>query len=410
MHARAPQLQEIEGDEYRGVGEGQGRADHRAVQGQGHVRREGRRRPTGPCCEAEGRDTRGQGNATATITALLDADGDGTHVTVTTDLTVTGKVAQFGRGVLADVSAKLLEQFVDCLEATVLADERCVHRRAPSEVDRGRRQLRRRTAAIRRVRRVAASSGVRPRRRPVRRHGGYGEPSRRRNSSSSDGGEPADRAANRRSGGSSSAPAAARRPARRGRRPVAKRLRRRGRRLLAVLFVLRRAPPPPASTRRSTPQPATVIGWPPCSGASPQGEFEVVVRDADGRPGGDPQRARCSTTARRCRPATGWSARAPMRPSSRLEADGGVRRAEAEVDAAAIAAAHDRYAAERDAALPADHDGPAPVGGVGGTRDGREVPARPLRLVPGRRRRPGRAVGRRRNCRRSEPSERSSGR
>ena len=44
-------------------------------------------------------------------------DGDGTKVTVTTDLTVTGKVAQFGRGVLADVSAKLMTQFVDALEA-----------------------------------------------------------------------------------------------------------------------------------------------------------------------------------------------------------------------------------------------------------------------------------------------------
>jgi hypothetical protein len=44
-------------------------------------------------------------------------------VTVTTDLTVTGKVAQFGRGVLADVSAKLLTQFVDNLEQTVLVDD-----------------------------------------------------------------------------------------------------------------------------------------------------------------------------------------------------------------------------------------------------------------------------------------------
>jgi hypothetical protein len=71
--------------------------------------------------KAEGRETRGQGNASATITATLVADGDGTKVTVLTDLTVTGKVAQFGRGVMADVSAKLLNQFVDCLETTVLA-------------------------------------------------------------------------------------------------------------------------------------------------------------------------------------------------------------------------------------------------------------------------------------------------
>jgi hypothetical protein len=71
---------------------------------------------------AEGRETRGQGNANATITATLTADGDGTAVSVVTDLTVTGRVAQFGRGVLADVSAKLLDQFVACLESTVLSD------------------------------------------------------------------------------------------------------------------------------------------------------------------------------------------------------------------------------------------------------------------------------------------------
>ena len=69
---------------------------------------------------AEGRDNRGQGNANATITAQLTPDGDGTNVEVTTDLTITGKVAQFGRGVLADVSVKLLNQFVQCLESDVL--------------------------------------------------------------------------------------------------------------------------------------------------------------------------------------------------------------------------------------------------------------------------------------------------
>src|SRR5690606_7121507 len=70
---------------------------------------------------AEGRETRGQGNANATITAQLTPDGDGTAVSVVTDLTVTGRVAQFGRGVMADVSSKLLGQFVDCLENKLLA-------------------------------------------------------------------------------------------------------------------------------------------------------------------------------------------------------------------------------------------------------------------------------------------------
>jgi hypothetical protein len=55
---------------------------------------------------------------------------------------------------------------------------------------------------------------------------------------------------------------------------------------------------------------------------------------------------------------------------SRLEAAGGVRRAEASVDADALADAHARYAVERDRALPAGHAGPRPSGGVGGTRKG----------------------------------------
>jgi len=114
------ELQEIAGEEYRGIVKvkvgpitaqykGQARfvdkddGEHRAV------------------LRAEGRDTRGQGNANATITATLEADGDGTAVRVVTDLMVTGKVAQFGRGVLGDVSTKLLNQFVECLEKDLLA-------------------------------------------------------------------------------------------------------------------------------------------------------------------------------------------------------------------------------------------------------------------------------------------------
>ncbi len=70
---------------------------------------------------AEGRETRGQGNAAATITATLAGAGEGTQVTVVTDLAITGRVAQFGRGVLGEVSTKLLGQFVSSLETTVLA-------------------------------------------------------------------------------------------------------------------------------------------------------------------------------------------------------------------------------------------------------------------------------------------------
>lgn len=70
---------------------------------------------------AEGRDTRGAGNARATITATLTPEGDGTQVSVVTDLDVTGRVAQFGRGVLADVSTKLMEQFAECLSEQLAA-------------------------------------------------------------------------------------------------------------------------------------------------------------------------------------------------------------------------------------------------------------------------------------------------
>lgn len=65
--------------------------------------------------EARGKDKRGNGTASALVTAQLSADGSGTAVSVDTDLSVTGKPAQFGRGVMQDVSDKLLDQFVACL-------------------------------------------------------------------------------------------------------------------------------------------------------------------------------------------------------------------------------------------------------------------------------------------------------
>jgi hypothetical protein len=116
------QLQEIEGDEFRGVvkvkvgpitAQYKGKATFVERDDAGHK----------AVLRAEGRDTRGQGNANATITAQLTPDGEGTAVSVVTDLTVTGRVAQFGRGVMADVSTKLLGQFANCLEAKLAADE-----------------------------------------------------------------------------------------------------------------------------------------------------------------------------------------------------------------------------------------------------------------------------------------------
>jgi len=125
------QLQEVQGDEHRGVVKV--KVGPITAQYKGVARIVDRDREGGQLVlRAEGRETRGQGNASALITANLAADGDATFVTITTDLTVTGKVAQFGRGVLADVSAKLLTQFVQCLEADVLAAEESAPEAAPA--------------------------------------------------------------------------------------------------------------------------------------------------------------------------------------------------------------------------------------------------------------------------------------
>ncbi|MDE0578751.1 MAG: SRPBCC family protein [bacterium] len=71
---------------------------------------------------AEGRETRGQGNASANITATLEAlDDNRTKVGVTTDLKITGKVAQIGRNLIPDVSSKIMDQFADNLEAMLSA-------------------------------------------------------------------------------------------------------------------------------------------------------------------------------------------------------------------------------------------------------------------------------------------------
>ncbi len=116
------QLQEVEGDEYRGIVKI--KVGPITAQYKGQATFVSRDEAGGVAVlRAEGRETRGQGNASAEITATLVPDGDGTAVSLATDLTITGKVAQFGRGVLADVSAKLLDQFVESLERTVLADE-----------------------------------------------------------------------------------------------------------------------------------------------------------------------------------------------------------------------------------------------------------------------------------------------
>ena len=68
--------------------------------------------------DARGKDQRGNGTAAAVITATLAADGGGTRVDVVTDLTITGRPAQFGRGVMTDVGDKMLAQFAEKLAAS----------------------------------------------------------------------------------------------------------------------------------------------------------------------------------------------------------------------------------------------------------------------------------------------------
>ena len=83
----------------------------------------------------KGRDTRGAGNAQALITAQMVAVGEQTQVDIVTDLKVSGKVAQFGRGVMQDISTKLLGQFADCLEAKIKAGDELAAEPADAPAD-----------------------------------------------------------------------------------------------------------------------------------------------------------------------------------------------------------------------------------------------------------------------------------
>ena len=114
------QLQEIEGDEFRGIVKVKVGPITAQYKGAARITSTDEATHT-VVISAEGRDTRGQGNASATVTAVLEPDGTGTLVRIDTDLNITGKVAQFGRGVMADVSSKLLGQFADCLQTTHLS-------------------------------------------------------------------------------------------------------------------------------------------------------------------------------------------------------------------------------------------------------------------------------------------------
>lgn len=109
-------LTSVDGDEYCGVvkvkvgslmAEYQGTASFADVDVDAHT----------ATLVAQGRETRGQGRAKADIRASLTPTDGGTRVDVTTDLNITGRVAQFGRGVMQDISTKLLDQFASSLQA-----------------------------------------------------------------------------------------------------------------------------------------------------------------------------------------------------------------------------------------------------------------------------------------------------
>lgn len=113
------QLQEIEGDTYRGIVKVKVGPIQAQFKGQANfIERDDVAHKV--VLKGEGRDTTGKGNASAVITAEMTAvDASNTAVTVNTDLSVTGKVAQFGRGAMADISDKLLAQFVVNLNALI---------------------------------------------------------------------------------------------------------------------------------------------------------------------------------------------------------------------------------------------------------------------------------------------------
>ena len=125
------QLQEIEGDTYRGIVKVKVGPIQAQFKGQAsfveqdHVAHR-------VVLKGEGRDTTGKGNAAALITAeLTSLTASSTSVKVLTDLSITGKVAQFGRGAMADISDKLLAQFVENLN-TLIGEQQASPAPAPA--------------------------------------------------------------------------------------------------------------------------------------------------------------------------------------------------------------------------------------------------------------------------------------
>src|SRR5919202_1985403 len=111
-------IHESEGDEYQGklkVKIGPITANYKGTAKFEETDEENRR----AVLKATGRDARGQGTASATIVSTLHEEGDDTRVKVETDMRLTGRAAQFGRGIAQDVATKMLEQFAECLEREI---------------------------------------------------------------------------------------------------------------------------------------------------------------------------------------------------------------------------------------------------------------------------------------------------
>jgi len=113
------ELQEVEGETYRGVVKVKLGAISSQFKGDAHfVERDDENYRA--MIKGAGRDTGGRGNASAEITAQAESlSPTSTRVAVTTDLHITGKVAQFGRGIMGDVSSKLMAQFADNLNQMI---------------------------------------------------------------------------------------------------------------------------------------------------------------------------------------------------------------------------------------------------------------------------------------------------
>jgi len=125
------ELQEVEGETYRGVVKVKLGAINSQFKGEAHfVERDDENYRA--VIKGTGRDTGGRGNASAEISAQAESlSPTSTRVAVTTDLHITGKVAQFGRGIMGDVSSKLMAQFADNLNHMI--DEQGIGGDGPSD-------------------------------------------------------------------------------------------------------------------------------------------------------------------------------------------------------------------------------------------------------------------------------------